>query len=113
MDKVDMLDGKLHKRVVDRAEAISQPQILRDLYRENTRDLEQKRAYAQGAKHYESMGVEPWQVIDSWPIEQQVGYHRGNILKYTMRLGTKDERLKEARKIADYAQKLVEVLERS
>ena len=64
----------------------------------------------EGGSHYKEMGVEPWDVVDTWPIEQQVGYHRGALLKYTMRLGSKDERLKEAKKIAHYAQKLVEVL---
>lgn len=65
-----------------------------------------------GGTHYKDMGIEPWDVIDTWPIEQQIGYHRGNILKYTMRMGSKDERLKEAKKIAHYAQKLVSVLEK-
>jgi hypothetical protein len=41
-----------------------------------------------------------------------VGYHRGNILKYTMRMGSKDERIKEAKKIRHYAEKLIEVLEK-
>mgnify|MGYP001096132842 CR=1 FL=1 len=34
MDKVDMLDGKLHKRVVDRVDAINQPQTLQDLIKD-------------------------------------------------------------------------------
>lgn len=66
-----------------------------------------------GGDHYKNMGVEPWDVIDTWPIEQQIGYHRGNVLKYTMRLGNKDERLQEAKKIRHYADKLIEVLERT
>lgn len=67
----------------------------------------------EGGEHYKQMGVQPWDVIDTWPIEQQIGYHRGNVLKYTMRLGNKDERLQEAKKIRHYADKLIEVLERS
>lgn len=63
-----------------------------------------------GSKHYKDMSIEPWDVLDTWPLEQQIGYHRGNILKYTMRMGSKDERLKEAKKIKHYAEKLVEVL---
>ena len=35
--------------------------------------------YQVGGTHYKDMGVEPWDVIDTWPIEQQVGYHRGNV----------------------------------
>ena len=61
--------------------------------------------------HYKDMGVEPWDVVDTWPIEQQIGYHRGGVLKYTMRLGNKDERLQEAKKALHYAEKLVEILE--
>lgn len=84
---------------------------MKELYRHNTIDLQQRRASMDGAKHYKDMGIEPWEIIDQWPLEQQVGYHRGNILKYTMRMGRKDERLKEAKKIKHYAEKLVEVLE--
>ena len=65
-----------------------------------------------GGDHYKNMGVEPWDVVDTWPIEQQIGYHRGGVLKYTMRLGNKDERLQEAKKALHYAEKLVEVLEK-
>lgn len=67
----------------------------------------------EGGAHYKEMKVQPWDVIDTWPIEQQIGYHRGNVLKYTMRLGNKDGRLQEAKKIRHYADKLIEVLERT
>lgn len=63
-----------------------------------------------GGNHYKTMGVEPWDVVDTWPIEQQIGYHRGNGMKYLMRLGNKDEALQEAQKALHYIQKLVEVL---
>jgi hypothetical protein len=63
-----------------------------------------------GSSHYKAMKLEPWDVIDEWPIEQQIGYHRGNILKYTMRMGTKDEAIKEITKARHYADKLLEVL---
>lgn len=88
-------------------------QEVKQLYRENTKQLEEQRGASaqEGAVHYKMMGIEPWDVIDCWPLEQQVGYHRGNILKYTMRMGSKDERLKEAKKIKHYAEKLVEILE--
>lgn len=66
----------------------------------------------EGGDHYKNMGVEPWDVVDSWPIEQQIGYHRGNVLKYVMRMGNKDERLQEIKKAAHYIQKLVEILEK-
>jgi len=56
------------------------------------------------------MGVQPWNVVDTWPLEQQIGFYRGNLLKYTMRLDDKDDRLGNAEKAAHYAEKLVEVL---
>jgi hypothetical protein len=83
-------------------------------YRENTRSLDTQRAndVQYGGDHYKKMNIQPWDVIDCWSFEQQVGYHRGNILKYTMRMGSKDERIKEAKKIRHYAEKLIEVLEK-
>src|SRR5574343_1950165 len=48
------------------------------------------KARQEGGTHYKEMGVEPWDVIDTWSVEQQIGYHRGNALKYIMRMGSKD-----------------------
>ena len=96
--------GDLIKESMERNEENMKP------YRENTRSLEAKRASDEGSAHYKAMGVEPWDIVDEWPLEQQIGYHRGNILKYTMRMGSKDDRLNEAKKILHYSQKLVEVL---
>ena len=64
-----------------------------------------------GGDHYKTMGVEPWDVVDTWPFEQRVGYYRGGALKYLMRMGTKDENAQEINKAAHYLQKLAEVLE--
>ena len=81
---------------------------LRDIIKEHLQpDVRQE-----GGDHYKTMGVQPWEVVDTWPIEQQIGYHRGNILKYTMRLGSKDISLQEAKKIRHYADKLIQVLEK-
>lgn len=64
-----------------------------------------------GGDHYKNMGVEPWDVVDTWPIDQQIGYYRGGVLKYVMRMGTKDEELQEIKKGKHYIDKLIEVLE--
>lgn len=74
--------------------------------------MEDLKTYQDGASHYRTMDIEPWEVIATWPAQEQVGYHRGNVLKYVMRMGTKDERIKEAKKIRDYADKLIEALEK-
>lgn len=83
-------------------------ETLKDIIKEQL-----DKAKQEGSAHYTQMNIQPWDVIDTWPIEQQIGYHRGNVLKYTMRMGSKDERLQEAKKIRHYADKLIEVLERS
>lgn len=64
-----------------------------------------------GGDHYKNMGVEPWDVVDTWPVEQRIGAYRHGALKYVMRMGTKDENVKEIKKAIHYLQKLVEVLE--
>lgn len=66
-----------------------------------------------GGRHYLDMGVEPWDVIDTWPLEQQIGFYRGNALKYIMRAGAKDIPLQEFAKAMHYMEKLLEVLERA
>lgn len=68
------------------------------------------RAYQEGGVHYTGMQVQPWDVIDTWPSEQRVGFYRGNALKYLMRMGTKDAAVQEAKKARHYANKLVDTL---
>lgn len=63
-----------------------------------------------GGSHYKGMAVEPWDVIDTWSREQRIGFYRGNALKYIMRMGAKDERIKEIGKAQHYLQKLIEEL---
>jgi hypothetical protein len=63
-----------------------------------------------GGDHYKNMTVEPWDVVDSWPVEQRIGYYRGCALKYVMRMGAKDASQQEILKAAHYLQKLAETL---
>lgn len=64
-----------------------------------------------GGQHYKEMGLEPWNVVDTWPLEQRIGVYRHGALKYIMRMGSKDENVQEIKKAIHYLQKLVEVLE--
>ena len=64
-----------------------------------------------GGDHYKDMGVEPWDVVDTWPLEQRIGAYRHGALKYLMRMGSKDENLQEIKKCGHYIEKLIEVLE--
>lgn len=63
-----------------------------------------------GGDHYKTVAVQPWDVVDTWPRDQRIGFYRGNALKYVMRMGTKDEEAGEAGKAYHYLQKLTEVL---
>lgn len=63
-----------------------------------------------GGDHYLKMGIQPWTVVDTWPIEQRIGFYRGGALKYLMRMGTKDEQAQEISKAKHYIEKLLEVL---
>lgn len=63
-----------------------------------------------GGQHYKKMGLQPWDVIDTWPREQRIGFYRGNALKYLMRMGAKDQNEQEIAKGQHYIEKLLEVL---
>jgi hypothetical protein len=84
-----------------------QPETLQDIIKSKLHANERQ----EGGKHYKAMGVQPWDIVDTWPIEQQIGYHRGNAMKYLMRMGSKDEQLQEVKKAGHYIQKLSEILE--
>lgn len=60
--------------------------------------------------HYKKMGVEPWDVVDTWPLEQRIGAYRHGALKYLMRMGSKDQNAQEIAKGKHYMEKLLEVL---
>ena len=66
-----------------------------------------------GGTHYTEMDVSPWDVIATWPIGQQVGFHRGNALKYLMRAGSKDHALQDYQKAQHYLEKLIDVYEKT
>jgi len=88
--------------------------IERQLWNEHQAKVENARLKANskqvGGDHYKRMGVQTWDVVDTWPRDQRIGYYRGNALKYIMRLGNKDEEIQEAGKGIHYLEKLVEVL---
>jgi hypothetical protein len=69
-------------------------------------------SHQEGGTHYQEMGVQPWDVIDTWPLEQQIGFHRGTALAYLMRMGTKagQDPVTEIKKARHCSDKLIEVL---
>jgi hypothetical protein len=66
-----------------------------------------------GSEHYIVMDIQPWDVVDTWSLEQRIGYYRGGALKYLMRMGSKDPSRKEIEKAAHYCEKLAETLRKS
>jgi hypothetical protein len=97
------------------AEAAYPPLNIRDIIMDERRKagvyIENTASERQiGGNHYKTMGIEPWDVVDTWPLEQQIGYYRGGALKYIMRMGTKDENPQEIAKGQHYIEKLLEVL---
>ena len=130
-DEFNLLEQRLKKQKERdmyaplKANDLNQPITLADVY--NQEAEEERRLWDEhqvkvanarltanakqvGGTHYKAMGVEPWDVIDTWPIEQRIGYYRGNALKYIMRMGSKDQSDQEAQKGLHYLEKLVEVL---
>lgn len=69
--------------------------------------------YQIGGTHYKDAGVQPWDVVDTWPLDQRIGAYRHGALKYLMRMGSKDKEVQELKKAGHYIEKLIEVLETS
>ena len=64
-------------------------------------------SYQAGGTHYKDMSVQPWTVMEQLLTRQEfIGYLKGNIIKYAMRAGLKDEH--DGEKLKHYMQKLNE-----
>lgn len=62
-----------------------------------------------GGNHYKDMPLQPWDVMQAVMTHQEfVGFLKGNIIKYSMRHGTKPD-TDDGAKAKHYAQKLAEV----
>lgn len=103
----------VYKLMSERRSTVSNHSAKPELLLVSSMEVPQAKAkdVQEGGSHYKDMPVQPWDVFDTWPVEQRIGAYRGNCLKYIMRMETKDSRLLNARKLAHYASKLVEVLE--
>ena len=65
--------------------------------------------YQHGGSHYLRLGVQPWDVISTWPYEQRRGFFVGNCLKYLMRAGEKGPALEDFQKAHHYLEKLIKI----
>lgn len=62
--------------------------------------------------HYKSCGIEPWDIMEAnFEKEEFIGFLKGNIVKYSQRIGRKGQDLDDCDKIVVYAKKLKEVLQ--
>ena len=60
--------------------------------------------------YYEDMAIQPWDVVDTWPLDQRIGAYRSAAVKYLMRMGSKDDEIKEVGKALACVTKLLETL---
>ncbi len=59
-------------------------------------------------QHYQKLSLDPWAIIDQdFPMEQRIGFYRGNVLKYLLRYQDKGL-LDDLNKCQHYLQKLIE-----
>ena len=78
-----------------------------DLFQGNTKTANSNQV---GGDHYKNLAIEPWDVVATWNYEQQVGFYRGNVLKYLLRAFSKGKPVEDLNKAAHYLQKLIEVV---
>jgi hypothetical protein len=63
-----------------------------------------------GGDHYKKMGMQPWDVMESVLTHQEfIGFLKGNVIKYALRNGCKDNSTDDVEKAMHYATKLKEV----
>jgi len=63
-----------------------------------------------GGTHYVDMAIQPWDVMQALLSEEEfIGFIKGNIIKYSMRVGRKDGS-DDAAKALHYMEKLKELL---
>lgn len=124
-DEFNLLEQRLKQKGKEMYRPLEDAKTLADLYNheaeEEHRAMNEYQMRTANAKlsanekqvagdHYLEMIVEPWDVIDTWPLEQRIGFYRGNALKYIMRCGSKDDRLQEIKKAGHYIEKLIEII---
>lgn len=66
---------------------------------------------AAGASHYQVGDKQPIEIMqDVMTTEEFFGYLRGNVIKYSLRMGHKDSKAKDAQKAAQYSKWLSQAL---
>lgn len=66
---------------------------------------------AAGATHYQLGDKQPIEIMQEvMTTEEFFGYLRGNVIKYSLRMGHKDSKAKDAQKAAQYSKWLAQAL---
>ena len=66
---------------------------------------------AAGATHYQMGDKQPIEIMQEvMTTEEFFGYLRGNVIKYSLRMGHKDNKAKDAQKAAQYSKWLAQAL---
>jgi hypothetical protein len=62
--------------------------------------------------HYKTKTIQPWDVIDTFPHAEAIGFYRGNAIKYLMRAGSKTDNpaRQDYEKALHYIEKLLETI---
>ena len=63
-----------------------------------------------GGDHYKQMGIQPWDVVDTWSFDERLAVYRHGALKYLMRMGSKDDMRLELEKARHYIDKMLEIV---
>lgn len=100
-----------HAKVV--REAVSKS--LRDvdkMYRDTKKEKLRAGTHQVGGDHYKTKAIQPWDVIDTLPHAEAIGFYRGNAIKYLMRAGAKmnNPARQDYEKALHYIEKLLETL---
>lgn len=98
-------------------------ELGRAIVAENLREID--KMYSDGTKintsantrqvagdHYKAKTIQPWDVIDTFPHAEAIGFYRGNAIKYLMRAGSKTDNpaRQDYEKALHYIEKLLETL---
>jgi len=63
-----------------------------------------------GGDHYKQMGIQPWDVVDTWSFDERLAVYRHGALKYLMLMGSKDDMRLELEKARHYIDKMLEIV---
>jgi hypothetical protein len=100
---------KLQNNLSDLAKLYNPPK--QKTQEQNTQE-QKTHARQVGGDHYKTKSIQPWDVIDTLPHAEAIGFYRGNAIKYLMRAGAKTDNpaRQDYEKALHYIEKLLDTL---